>query len=133
MKRWSKYHLPAVLLMVIIFVQSSFPSVTLPESEYFETDKLVHMLLYGFLASLIYISLIHQNNFPNLSQSPIIWTIILTVFYGASDEFHQTFVPNRSGELPDLFADVIGIIITAFIIKYFLSRRVKLFSPSYQH
>ncbi len=116
--------------MVIIFVQSSFPSITLPGTEFFETDKLVHMLLYGFLASLIYISLIHQNNFPNLSQSPIAWTIILTSLYGASDEFHQTFVPNRSGEFPDLFADVIGIIIAACVIKYFLSRRVKLFSPS---
>lgn len=128
MKRWSKYHFPAILWMLIIFVQSSFPSITLPKVELFEIDKLVHMGVYGLLAALIYISLIHQNNFSVLSQNPVAWTIILTALYGASDEFHQTFVPNRSGELPDLLADIIGALLSILIIKYFLSAKISFLS-----
>jgi VanZ family protein len=34
--------------------------------------------------------------------------IALTTAYGATDEIHQLFVPGRSAEIYDLFADAIG-------------------------
>jgi len=40
--------------------------------------------------------------------------IIAGTLYGVSDEFHQTFTPNRSGnDLGDLTADFIGSFIGA--------------------
>jgi len=42
------------------------------------------------------------------------WAIIAGTLYGVSDEFHQTFTPNRSGnDLGDLTADFIGSFIGA--------------------
>jgi VanZ family protein len=35
-------------------------------------------------------------------------TLLITTAYGASDELHQMFVPGRSPELYDLFADAVG-------------------------
>jgi VanZ family protein len=47
--------------------------------------------------------------------------------YGATDEFHQYFVPNRSAEVQDWLADVLGAVIAAIVINYFLKHRYSLF------
>ncbi|WP_245575523.1 VanZ family protein [Alkalicoccus chagannorensis] len=37
------------------------------------------------------------------------WTaLIICVVYAASDEYHQTFIPGRSGEVSDVVIDGIG-------------------------
>jgi hypothetical protein len=37
--------------------------------------------------------------------------VLLAVAYGITDEFHQSFVPGRSAELYDLYADAVGAIV----------------------
>ncbi|HWA05588.1 MAG TPA: VanZ family protein [Ignavibacteria bacterium] len=127
MKNFFKYHFPFILWALIIFVQSSFPAVELPKVEIISFDKLVHMGVFGLLAGLCYISLIHLSSDSNFTQNAFLWSAIITIIYGASDEFHQYFVPNRSSEVQDWFADIAGIVIMLLIIKYFLSKRYKLF------
>ena len=39
--------------------------------------------------------------------------ILITVAYGASDEYHQRFVAGRSSELADLYADAAGASVAA--------------------
>lgn len=39
----------------------------------------------------------------------------MTVLYAAIDEFHQTFVPGRSGEIRDILIDLIGACIGYFV------------------
>lgn len=85
------------------------------------------MGVFGLLAGLCYLSLIHLNNESVLTRNVFLWSAIITIIYGASDEFHQYFVPNRSSEIQDWLADITGIIIMLLIIKYFLSKRYKLF------
>ena len=55
----------------------------------------------------------------------IIWALIFSVAYGASDEIHQLFVPLRSFSYEDLTMDTIGAILGvlgyAFIKKPFTS------------
>ena len=91
------------------------------------TDKIVHMGVYGLLTFLCCISLVHLKtpNFPG--KSPLLWSSFICIFYGASDEFHQYFVPNRSSELQDWIADALGVLIAVVIIKYFLEKRYLLF------
>ena len=113
--------------MVIIFVQSNFPSVELPEIEAISTDKLAHIAVYGLLAALCYISLIHQDKFKSLYESPLLFTAIICSIYGISDEFHQYFVPNRDSEVYDWLADVAGAVIMIYLIKYYLNKKYTLF------
>lgn len=61
------------------------------------------------------------------SAKPLMWSFIICMFYGASDEIHQYFVPNRSSELGDWAADVLGVIVAVLIIKYFLQNKYMLF------
>ncbi|HMQ81175.1 MAG TPA: VanZ family protein [Ignavibacteria bacterium] len=112
---------------MIIFIQSSFPAVELPKVEIISFDKIVHMGVFGLLAGLCYLSLIHLNSENTFTRNAILWSAIITILYGASDEFHQYFVPNRSSEVQDWIADITGTIIMLLIIRFFLSKRYRLF------
>jgi len=125
--RFLKYHFPFMAWLLIIFIQSSFPAVELPKVEFFSADKIVHMGVFGLLAALCFISLIHIQKENLFTGSAYLWTGIITILYGASDEIHQYFVPNRSSELQDWLADIAGIIIMLALIKLFLSKKMRLF------
>jgi VanZ family protein len=42
---------------------------------------------------------------------------LITVTYGATDEWHQLYVPTRNAELRDWFADAIGAFAAAVALK----------------
>ena len=42
---------------------------------------------------------------------------VITVAYGASDEWHQMYVPFRTAELHDLIADAIGALAAGIALK----------------
>lgn len=76
---------------------------------------------------LCYISIIHIRSENFLTKTPVLWSALICIVYGATDEFHQYFVPNRSAEVQDWLADIFGAVIAAFIIYYFLKNRYSLF------
>jgi VanZ family protein len=88
-----------------IFVGSSLshpPLVSASGLPYF--DKLCHFTEYSGLTLLLIraLSLTYAtHNFPSLAVS----ATILVVLYGASDEFHQAFTPDRIMSGYDLLAD----------------------------
>ena len=43
---------------------------------------------------------------PQWSQAAIALSIV--AFYAASDEFHQSYVPGRTGQVSDVFIDTSG-------------------------
>ena len=48
---------------------------------------------------------------------------VICLIYGATDEFHQTFVDGRSGEVRDVLVDALGALI-AIILIWFIIRRI---------
>ena len=42
---------------------------------------------------------------------PHVMMVVIGAFYGASDEWHQRFVPGRSPSLGDWAADVAGVVL----------------------
>lgn len=106
MKRFAYYWLPVIVYCLIIFVQSSFPaSKHLPAFDF--SDKLLHAAVYAVLGMLLYRALDAMHGRPS-TVNIILLSIFLTALYGASDEFHQYFVPFRSAEFLDFAADVVG-------------------------
>lgn len=63
-------------------------------------DKIVHFAVYGFLATLV----------CRLGKGwrAALGAWLLVAAFGASDEWHQSFVPGRSSELADWIADASG-------------------------
>ena len=100
MKRW----LPVVLFAALIFYGSSIPGNEL-HVPFNLWDKLLHATEYAIFAFLLARAFGVRRWW---------WAIIAGTLYGVSDEFHQTFTPNRSGnDLGDLTADFIGSFIGA--------------------
>jgi VanZ family protein len=92
---------PVLLWAGIIFAISSQP--TLPVSLGSGRDKLAHFAAYAVFGVLAGHALPPRRGFALLA-------ILLGVAYGASDEIHQHFVPGRTVELGDWFADSLGVI-----------------------
>ena len=76
-------------------------------------DKLVHALVFGGLAVLIYRSLRLQK--PAWSrQAVVVFGVLATVAYGCFDEGHQSFVSERQAELSDVMADGVGALLAGW-------------------
>lgn len=70
--------------------------------------KLAHMTEYGILTVFIYLWLDYFCLNIRL-QTGI--SLLCSWIYGASDEFHQRFVPGRSGSIRDVCIDGAGAVI----------------------
>lgn len=78
-------------------------------------DKAVHMILYAGFGFLLFYTVNNSSN-PAFKNHAFLLVIIIGIIYGASDEFHQSFVPGRSASIWDLAADVLGVSIAQTII-----------------
>jgi hypothetical protein len=100
---WARW-IPAVVMMIVIFLFSSIPGRDMPDFGIFDllVKKLGHMLGYALLASAYYIGLRDRARMPLL----LAWA--LAVGYAITDELHQYFVPGRSAWAFDIMIDAIG-------------------------
>lgn len=97
------YWILSILLMGLIFLFSSFPPpMELPSFPF--ADKLIHLLAYGLLASLIYFA---REKSQSIFHSIFI-PFLIVFLYGVSDEIHQHFVPGREADVFDALADALG-------------------------
>lgn len=112
-----KYWLPLIFYMGLIFYLSSISHPSVPMKDVWNIDKIYHLIEYGMFGFLAFIAFVHTpldilfrsqslNGFR--SKSPIIFAIVFTAFYGATDEIHQIFVPGRYASGVDWIFDVIG-------------------------
>ena len=94
-----------------IFALSSIPGQALPNVHV--SDKLIHTGEYGLLGLLMCRALTAQ--LPTWPRSRIaLLSLLAAIYYGATDECHQLFVPARSAELADLAADSLGAALAAW-------------------
>ncbi len=94
-----------VLLVIVIFVSSGSQDLAAPNLSFqFHTDKIVHILVFGLVAT----SILRTPKFKDLSLRSILTTALITSVYGACDEFRQSLTPTRSVEFADWLADTFG-------------------------
>ncbi len=96
MKRSPWPWLPAASLMGMIFFLSSLTNLPVP-LRFPHADKAVHAAIYGGLTAALLL--------PGLSPARA-WGA--AALYGATDEFHQRFVPGRDASVGDWLADAAG-------------------------
>lgn len=77
-----------------------------------------HFIAYGLLAIFVVWALRFEiRHYPNRAMI----AFMVTLLYGMSDEFHQSFVPGRDASVGDLVVDGIGALV-ALTLFYFVSR-----------
>lgn len=105
--RW----LPAILVMVIIFVFSSQPSDELPSFDWADTliKKGGHIVGYAILAWSYWYAFGMQDN-----KRWLAW--LFAMLYALTDELHQFFVPGRYSSIWDvLIFDNLGAMILVWL------------------
>ena len=125
-----------ILWMLFIFIMSSFNGVMSSNQsgsiavliynlfDISDTEKVslivrkcAHVSEF-FILGILVINLISKYN---VKYSYLI-SFIVCVLYASSDEFHQLFVPGRSGQVTDIFIDLIGVVLgllLVFLIRCF--------------
>jgi len=103
--------LPVIGMMVAIFVVSAQPGDQLPLPELLNFDKAWHLLEYGVLAATAFYAL---HPVPGQARtSAALGVVCFAALYGASDEFHQSFVRLRTATITDVIADTLGALLVA--------------------
>lgn len=67
--------------------------------------KSAHFFIYALLGLLVAL-LFSQYGFKGKRQ--LLFAVLWVLLYACSDEFHQTFVEGRSGEIRDVLIDTAG-------------------------
>jgi VanZ family protein len=113
--------LPPVIYMTAIFHFSS-QSDPLPTLTEHVWDKLLHTVEYAGLAVLIFRGLDGEALRPWVAAA---LTVLLVSLYGASDEWHQLYVPMRSPDVQDWMTDTLagGIGTAACVVVTAWARR----------
>lgn len=116
-KNFLYYWLPVILYCALIFCQSSGPApVSVPELPY--SDKLLHLAGYSLLSALFFRAY-QTTRFRDRFYLVALLSILSATLYGASDEFHQYFIPSRSADIWDAFADFLGSVCGAYLYTRF--------------
>lgn len=110
-----KYWLPSILWMGVIFYLSSRTGGQLHSFfPFIQNFNWGHLLAYFILGMLVYFALYKTTKVKYIAFG----ALLICVFYGMSDEFHQAFVPTRTPDVFDLMNDTIGSILGIFLIRW---------------
>lgn len=106
------YLLFGLAWMGFIFMMSARPSVPVPPL-FDGQDKFMHVGVYAVLGFLWARAWLPQGK-------PFLWrhvagVTLLCAIYGATDEFHQMYVPGRDVSLMDWMADGVGGLLGAIV------------------
>lgn len=96
-----------------IFVASAMSHPPAPPDV---SDVSLHQAAY-FGLTLLLIRALARGEFRRVTMGTLAIAWVIAVLYGVSDEWHQSFVPNRQPELRDLYADALGAFAAAVAVK----------------
>jgi len=119
-KRWrilAVYWLPVLGWMALIFLLSSQPD--LPHISETWLDILIrkagHALEYAVLCFLLGRALARGEGLP--LRVALRWSLVVTVLYALSDEWHQSWVPGRKSRWYDVVVDTLGALGALFTLS----------------
>jgi VanZ family protein len=113
--RW----LPAMILMLVIFILSGQPASRLPVFGAYDLliKKLGHATGYAMLGLAYFYAL------PPRLRSGYRWllALLMAVLFALSDEFHQSFIEGRNSSLIDVMIDTAGAMVALTVGVFYSS------------
>jgi len=104
------YLLPALLYCAIIFLVSSLSAPPAPSYPFAWGDKVNHAGAFAIMMALVFRGI--RWLLPERStRVQLILALACCMLYGATDEIHQAFVPNRQCDIFDWMADTVGALL----------------------
>ncbi len=115
---------PFLGALVLIFWLSSLSDV--PGAHYI-WDKLLHTVGYAGLGMLALRAFHGGFERPRLAST--VYAGMAVIFWGISDEFHQSFVPGRDATAWDVLADAVGFAVAVVLFAGVTSRAARALKP----
>ena len=79
--------------------------------------KFAHVVEYAVLSGLVWRALTKPGKKRGAWDRRNAWlTLVICTLYAASDEFHQSFIPDRVGTPVDVAIDVVGVVSALAVI-----------------
>jgi len=134
-----RYFIPAILWMIFIFIMSHtngdsssnqsgfFVEIILKvinidrDTLSFLIRKAAHMSEYALLLFFIYYGFKKSITY----KYTLALSLLITFLYACSDEFHQLFIPGRSGQLKDVLIDTTGGLFMLLVIYLWQKKKSK--------
>lgn len=100
------YWVPACVYAGLIF---SLSHQSNPPGADLVSDLITHFFEYAFFGLTLVWGVTSGFHLPLTSKS-VLSVGVIAALYALSDEFHQSFVPNREASSQDVAADVLGTV-----------------------
>lgn len=126
-----RYWLPALIWSAVLLILSGragSSSITIAvlswifppsnpafEEVHFGLRKLIHLLAYGLLGYLDFRAVRGPRTGWKLRWSAIALTLVVVI--ASLDEWHQTYVPGRTGQVRDVGLDFAGAALAQVVIR----------------
>lgn len=115
---------PAILWGIFLTVYTLLPAESLPKDLLDMNDKLLHLGIYFFSASLIYLGSVRYNFNNPPSNTHLLAIVMLCTLYGGLIELLQHYlVSNRHGEWLDFLANAFGAILSVLFWRLVQGRK----------
>lgn len=118
--RFAVYKLPALAYMAFIFYMSSGPITSASLNSV--PDYFLHSTGYAALYVAVFWA-VHEGLQPGRGRGGFLLPAVITVLYGISDEFHQSFIPTREAGVRDVLADTAGAVVGMAVVALTLRLR----------
>lgn len=124
-QKLTKFWLPLFAWATLIFFLSSKPvkPVSTVTWQDFLVKKTFHLIEYGAFFLLSYRGFLNTTSFEK--RKIALWSFSLAIFYGAIDEFHQSFTPGRQAHLRDVLIDGLGALLAWWALWRYLPKAPK--------
>jgi len=125
----------ALAWATVLYFLSNQPDLTVVSDQGLDAilRKFAHLISYAFLTFLIYRAWLWtfrtklrefeiRKDFDAsilIESLLLVIAILMTVLYGAFDEYHQTMVASRSGEITDVLIDSLGSVLAGIAVIRF--------------
>jgi len=111
--------LPVFLWAMVIFLFSAMPTNPVSQIHWqdFIVKKSAHVIEYAIFVTFLYRAL-YACGIDKKKAG--FYSILLAVFYGITDEFHQSFTPGRTPKARDVIFDTLGSISAIYLIWNYL-------------
>jgi VanZ family protein len=124
LRRWG----PTLACMAVIFLLSSQSGLHASDDAAVDGPlrHMAHVAVYALLAGLLVLAM---ANGSSPTRRLLLFAALLALLYGVSDEWHQTFIRDRTGQVADLLWDgigaVIGVVAAAGWMRYRAGRGLR--------
>lgn len=124
---------PAIVAIVIFYLCCLIPTNDIPDvgfDFFVPADKVVHFLMYFGLAGVASFNYIYDKKGKIIILRLVLFAILVPILYGGAIEIIQDkYIPERSGDWGDFWADISGALasipFSLWFRRYLLNKELK--------